>query len=358
MKDADPLLRWFLVDEHHDDGDRPVGVCVEVDGLFADEADPAVERWTLHGWTATTTIGPGPLGEVALTAGNRENYLQDVTVVEVAGETLVLEGRVHPSMEYLPDEEHPDVPEIELRRIGAGEAELLGTFRTATGLYRERPEYWPPDVTLIGFRPEPWLREEMRHSEGKPVTIRATVIAQDSDGRMIRTSISGLHAEIAEVRPSVHGGDLLDVALDDGFWEPMPVSARHRWTAWLDSPPRENGTWASLDPAGRVDWILMALNNHSTQPEHPPGQTYRLEGRHVTEIAGFFCAMGEAINGPGGYYGWGEHAFDDCLSGPYFGAKGPFRLIWTDFAVARQHCEGLDDVLALLAKHNVEVIQE
>jgi hypothetical protein len=50
----------------------------------------------------------------------------------------------------------------------------------------------------------------------------------------------------------------------------------------------------------------------------------------------FSCAVGEAVNGPGGYFGWNLDAFDDCLRG-HWGARAPFTLVWHDAAVAREH---------------------
>jgi hypothetical protein len=32
---------------------------------------------------------------------------------------------------------------------------------------------------------------------------------------------------------------------------------------------------------------------------------YHLDGRHITNLDAFFCAIGEAINGPGGWFGGG-----------------------------------------------------
>ncbi len=55
----------------------------------------------------------------------------------------------------------------------------------------------------------------------------------------------------------------------------------------------------------------------------------------MTDIEGFYCAIGEAINGPGGYFGWNLDALADCLGGG-FGAQAPLRLVWHDSAVARE----------------------
>ncbi|WP_233579381.1 barstar family protein [Verrucosispora sp. FIM060022] len=110
----------------------------------------------------------------------------------------------------------------------------------------------------------------------------------------------------------------------------------------------------------------MALAHRIDAADRPPGTTYDLDGRYVTDIEGFYCAIGEAVNGPGGYFGWNLDALHDCLRGG-FGARTPFRLVWHDSAVARAHlvagCDGrrlapatiLDDLLDILAAHQVEV---
>ncbi|WP_372346599.1 barstar family protein [Streptomyces sp. KL116D] len=52
-----------------------------------------------------------------------------------------------------------------------------------------------------------------------------------------------------------------------------------------------------------------------------------LDGRHIVDRDTFCCAIGEAINGPGGYFGWNLDALDDCLCGGW-GATTPFTLHW------------------------------
>ncbi|WP_410812260.1 barstar family protein [Micromonospora sp. 067-2] len=98
----------------------------------------------------------------------------------------------------------------------------------------------------------------------------------------------------------------------------------------------------------------------------PHCATYDLDGRFVTDIEGFYCAIGEAINGPGGYFGWNLDALDDCLGGG-FGARTPFLLVWHNSAVAREHLVAgydrrrlhpattLEYLLDLLAEHQVEI---
>jgi len=58
-----------------------------------------------------------------------------------------------------------------------------------------------------------------------------------------------------------------------------------------------------------------------------------LDGRHITDEDGFYCALGEAVNGPGGYFGWNLDALNYCLRG-HWGAQAPFTLHWHAFTTA------------------------
>ncbi|WP_326673295.1 barstar family protein [Streptomyces sp. NBC_01257] len=43
--------------------------------------------------------------------------------------------------------------------------------------------------------------------------------------------------------------------------------------------------------------------------------TYVIDGSGVTGLDSFWVVIGEAVNGPGGYFGRGLDAFADCLRG-------------------------------------------
>ncbi|MGW7435208.1 barstar family protein [Streptomyces sp. NPDC054849] len=47
-------------------------------------------------------------------------------------------------------------------------------------------------------------------------------------------------------------------------------------------------------------------------------------------------ALGEAVDGPGGYFGGCLDALVDCLHGN-FGCTTPATLLWRDAATAREH---------------------
>jgi hypothetical protein len=75
------------------------------------------------------------------------------------------------------------------------------------------------------------------------------------------------------------------------------------------------GMWHELAPEERHAWLSVALWSREYQrqgkPDAPVGQVFALDGRHIVDEDSFYCAIGEAVNGPGGYFGWNLDALDD-----------------------------------------------
>lgn len=65
---------------------------------------------------------------------------------------------------------------------------------------------------------------------------------------------------------------------------------------------------------------------------------YVVEGAQVESLEDFWRVMGEAVNGPGGYFGRNLDAFSDCLRGG-FGTPDDddFIVEWRDHDLSRQH---------------------
>ncbi|MFD0369693.1 barstar family protein [Streptomyces sp. NPDC127114] len=66
--------------------------------------------------------------------------------------------------------------------------------------------------------------------------------------------------------------------------------------------------------------------------------TYVLDGTRIRTLEDFWRVIGEAINGPGGYFGRNLDAFADCLSGG-FGTPDDddYVVEWRDHQVARDY---------------------
>ncbi|MFC8716352.1 barstar family protein [Kitasatospora sp. NPDC057198] len=174
---------------------------------------------------------------------------------------------------------------------------------------------------------------------------------------------TGLSVE--RVGPSVLGGGLLDMLLSvDG--ERLPGSAaRGVRRSRRAGPPWQPGSWRGLSTTTREAWLSLAFHLREPGPDRSGG-VYHLDGRAVEDAAGLHCALGAALNGPGGYYGRCWNSLRDCLGGG-FGVARPFALVWHDFAATERELPEVvdpatgrclpEDVARLLEQWGVTVVR-
>ncbi|MEU7867200.1 barstar family protein [Dactylosporangium sp. NPDC049140] len=370
--------RWRLLSR--DEEESEPAACAAVDGLFAGPPPaPPLERYTLLG-----VVPAGPLASAAPGAWLGNVYVEDatedptnapllvdLTVLAVLPSTLApglldvdLQGRLHPDDRAVADR-RPGPGGFRLTGGVAAEARL-GRCIDVGGVFRERPAAPPADVVLRGCRPGPALATAVRaHAEGRfrDAGFQAGVY---SDGpRGLADTRARLDGRVARAEPA--GAGRFDITLVDALAEPLHAGAEAIWQRWQSGGPAGPNEWAGLDRDLRDAWCLAAMGHHAHRgPDRGPGTTVHLDGRHVTDVEGFYCAAGEAVNGPGGYFGANLDALDDCLSGG-FGVAAPFRLVWRDADVARAHltpgydrrrwADGvtLDGLVQLFAEHEVAV---
>lgn len=99
------------------------------------------------------------------------------------------------------------------------------------------------------------------------------------------------------------------------------------WEGWRQSPPAFINLWSSLTEQQREGWLEVArlyFKRSSNQQDEKHG-VYSFDATYVKDSTSFFCALGEAINGPGGYFGFDLLSLEDCLCGG-FGVVPPFTL--------------------------------
>ncbi|WP_245179904.1 barstar family protein [Streptomyces montanisoli] len=142
---------------------------------------------------------------------------------------------------------------------------------------------------------------------------------------------------VIDVEPSASGGGLVDLTL--ALWcENALPGAEHVWDLVRAGRLNRVGMWHELTSRGRRAWLSVALwsreYRRSGRPDADAGQVFTLDGRRIVDGNTFYCAIGEAINGPGGYFGWNLDALDECLSGGW-GATAPFTLHWESSSEAR-----------------------
>lgn len=149
---------------------------------------------------------------------------------------------------------------------------------------------------------------------------------------------------------------------------PPHAEARRLWDRFRVSPPRR-GEWRTLQVGDREAWLDVVGLRHAesaSKGEHsaPPRESV-MEGDEIKDIASFFCAIGEAFRGPGGYLGCSFTELDESLEN--YLQDAPVRLIWQNISVARSSLSAVLDIaggpiskfdllLNILSQNNVEVI--
>ncbi|MFI9818445.1 barstar family protein [Saccharothrix variisporea] len=386
--------RWLLcggVGFEDSQDEVPLALFVDVEGLFVDLPPRPRERFTLVGCSPVGVLGRLPadalgterawLGNISLTAPGTSSSWWG----EELGDVVVVAQRPSASVPGTVDIDLDGFVRVHDRTDGVvrprgvdgfvlldGNEVPCGTCQDVTGVFREESAPPVPQVRLIGCRPEPSLQTAL-DAVGQSTNaglrrrrVHGWVHTVADDGAAVQVIGAVVAGTVSDARPSRLGAGLVDVTVDVEPGEPLPAGMLDVLEQWRAGRPTTRNLWAGYDRELRHRWAGVALAVRSAASDRPAGTTFDLDGRFVTDVEGFYCALGEAVNGPGGYFGWNLDALDDCLRGG-FGARTPFRLVWHDSAVARQHLVAgydqrrmapavtLDYLLGMFAEHGVEI---
>ncbi|WP_332757565.1 barstar family protein [Streptomyces sp. MT206] len=320
--------RYTLTETEHG---RVWGVCAEAEGLFRQSPRGTYE---LFGWVPEESASGVPtwVGSRVWLVPNDEAL--DAWLLEDA-ESL---GRLHGTDSLLLTgmDDHEGPPEGYRGRVRLHDGHRwLGSCREFARVVP--PEQAPPPLVLRGLAQSDRLRAALMKGTRRALDLEeAALEIRDGGGELLTDRL--LWATVSGWRPSACGADLIDLELDGGLFTPVPEYARPVWERWLAGPPDAVNAWAGLDTRRRGAWhdLVRERACRRTHHDRPPGHPYELDGRHVTDEPALYLALGEAINGPGGYFGGCLAALDDCLRGA-FGYTAPATLLWRDAATAREH---------------------
>ncbi|GAA1376045.1 hypothetical protein GCM10009612_73640 [Streptomyces beijiangensis] len=344
-------VKYLLVQQDDEDQEEFWGRCAGVEGMFVDKAPPPREVLTLRGCAPE-----GLLRDALMPNGESTALLSDVCI-EVWDDEQPLQwwslldcvvithqpNRDDPALVDIVvgagvEEEHawthtlPTTPQFKLFAGATRSLGPVGHCLAVDGLFVTRGTPAPTPLRLVGCEPaEPLLAVLRRPRKWDRDWVG--LWALDRTGGVIYRH--NVHVHIETARPSVLGGSLLDIKFTDGGDDRPPLLARPIWETWYRGVPDTRNQWASLSAEGRSEWLDLAATGMSEQGPDRTGGIHHLDGTHVTDTPGLYCAMAEALAGPGGYYGREWNAFKDCLHGG-FGVNAPFTLIWHDADVARR----------------------
>ncbi|MEU5286488.1 barstar family protein [Streptomyces sp. NPDC020755] len=303
------------------------GVCAEAEGMFG---EPQRGTYELFGWVPEVSGVRAWLGSRVWLVPDDEPL--DAWLLEDAERLGELRGTDSLLLTGMDDCEGP--PEGYRGRVRLHDGHRwLGSCREFTRILPSNEA--PPPLVLRGLAPSDQLRAALMKGTRRALDLEeAALEIQDGEGELLADR--PLWATVSDWRPSACGADLIDLELDAGRFTPVPEYARPIWERWLSGPPDAVNAWAGLDTRRRGAWhdLVQERACLRTHRDRPSGHSYELDGRHITDQPALYLALGEAVNGPGGYFGGCLGALDDCLRGA-FGYTAPATLLWRDAATAR-----------------------
>ncbi|MFC7266999.1 barstar family protein [Streptomyces lutosisoli] len=225
-------------------------------------------------------------------------------------------------------------------------------------------------VELLGCAPRGGLLAVLDHIGGRRARAGNAYLSMlDVEGvEMGSYFVNDVTSTAAKASPL--GSGLVDVTVQLWCDQTLPGSD-WMWELIRTGQLSRKGLWHSLDQPGRRAWLSVALWSSEYQrrgngADTAPGRVFVLDGQQILDVDSFYCAIGEAVNGPGGYFGWNLDALNDCLRGGR-GAVPPFTLEWRHSEVARsrlvEHPAVQGDpatlfelILSIIGDHDVEVV--
>ncbi|MFI5860549.1 barstar family protein [Streptomyces sp. NPDC051546] len=136
--------------------------------------------------------------------------------------------------------------------------------------------------------------------------------------------------------------------------------AERIWRRWASGIALEKDEWLRWPASHQSAWLHVVQNHWFTSnrraARYGVDGVVCLDGVHISTKAGFFCALGEAVNGPGGYFGSNLDALADCISSN-FGEGPPEKIVWRNFQASREFLDGtfVDSVMGVMREFRVDV---
>ncbi|MCX4391421.1 barstar family protein [Streptomyces sp. NBC_00264] len=136
--------------------------------------------------------------------------------------------------------------------------------------------------------------------------------------------------------------------------------AERIWPRWASGIALEKGEWLRWPVNYQSAWLHVVQNSwfatNRRAARYGVEDVVHLDGAQISTKSGFFCALGEAVNGPGGYFGSNLDALADCISSS-FGEGPPVRIVWRNFQASREYLDDafLDSIVRLMREFRVDL---
>jgi hypothetical protein len=237
------------------------------------------------------------------------------------------------------------------RLVVAASGEVLLAAENIHNFFVELDMEAPEKFTFVGVYRIARIRSKIEQAELQVVDRKGDVIGTYYLGR-----VEAAFRESPEVKP----GDYPDADFS-GYTCEHP-KAGEIWKKWAEGV--ERGDWARQPHEWYESWLHVAQTAWFTSGKratrYETRETVFLDGTLITTRDAFFCALGEAVNGDGGYFGSSHGGLIDCLRTAQREGAPPFRLVWRDFPSSRHALgdEFIDAVVSAFQEYGVSVTPE
>ncbi|WP_081982360.1 barstar family protein [Streptacidiphilus albus] len=133
------------------------------------------------------------------------------------------------------------------------------------------------------------------------------------------------------------------------------------WQRWASGVDLLQGEWFDRPTGDLESWLHVVQNSwfasRRRAARYLTGEVVYLDGLKMVAKPGFYCALGEAMNGPGGYFGSNLDALADCLSSEG-GQELPLRIEWRSFDASNDALGHafVNSILDIMQEFHIEVI--
>lgn len=168
-------------------------------------------------------------------------------------------------------------------------------------------------------------------------------------------------ARLGVPMPSAWGASYLDIEASlFGFACHYP-QAGAMWRRWASGRPIQVGEWLSYSVDAHPSWLHVVqtawfeFGHDATRYETSTSAS--IDGLKMPSRDSFYCAIGEALNGPGGYFGAGLDSLEECIRASRTSTP-PLRITWFNSSVSRDVLgdEYVETILQLMRDHKVSVV--
>ncbi|MDG4828512.1 barstar family protein [Solwaraspora sp. WMMD1047] len=117
------------------------------------------------------------------------------------------------------------------------------------------------------------------------------------------------------------------------------ADAARVWARWTSGTALHAGEWLRWPNGCHDDWLHVVQNSWFSTGRragrYGHEEEVEIHGSRMATVSGFYCELGEAVNGPGGYFGSNLDALADCVSSNYGGGR-LVRVNWRGADTSRQ----------------------